>query len=242
MQGRGMEVGEIIKHPSEHTHENTHTHTCNVSAWASITLYSEAIQEWKYLTVTGQLWHNTVQCFIFLSFLSLPPPFFFFLHVTFNTALALHMEASLKLVIAGYVEVRSLIRAMCSGHYVCIFHVSPRGNQSSRWPTRALWKKKKKEPGSIFMSLLCTCMAGKHEGQHLVMHRKYCSPILKCRGNSPEGAPLLNFVFDLLWRSFSAIYHISVPHEHSDLYCLILLVKTTFFLISSSGDLMTLLI
>lgn len=181
---------------------------------------------------------------LYFSKLSFFPLFFFsFLHVTFNTALALHMEASLKLVIAGYVEVKSLIRAMCSGHYVCIFHVSPRGNQSSLWPTRALWKKKKKKkPGSIFMSLLCTRMAGKHEGQHLVMHRKYCSPILKCRGNSPEGAPLLNFVFDLLWRSFSVIYHISVPREHSDLYCLILLVKTKFFLISSNRDLMALLI
>lgn len=128
MQERGMEAGEIITH--------THTHTCNVSAWASIRLHSEAIQERKYLTATARLWHNTVQYFVFLSFLYS----IFFLHVTFNTTLPLHMEASSKLVIAGYVEVKSLIRTMCSEHYVYIFHVSPRGNQSLRWPTHVLWK------------------------------------------------------------------------------------------------------
>lgn len=91
---------------------------------------------------------------LYFSKLSFFPLFFFsFLHVTFNTALALHMEASLKLVIAGYVEVKSLIRAMCSGHYVCIFHVSPRGNQSSAVTHPCALKKKKKKAGEHIYEL-----------------------------------------------------------------------------------------
>lgn len=42
--------------------------------------------------------------------------FFFFLHVTFNFALAFHVEASTKLVITCCTEVRSLIGAMWSEH------------------------------------------------------------------------------------------------------------------------------
>lgn len=84
--------------------------------------------------------YSSVLCFSKLSL------FFFFLffssssHVTFNTTPPLHMEAGLKLVIAGYVKVKSLIRTMCCGHYVYFFHVSPHGNQSSQWPTHALRK------------------------------------------------------------------------------------------------------
>lgn len=53
-----------------------------------------------------------------------------FLHVTFNFALAFHVEASAKLVSTCCTEVTGLIRAMCPEHCMYVFPVSPCGNHS----------------------------------------------------------------------------------------------------------------
>lgn len=221
-----MEVGEIIKHPPERTHEHTHTH-----------IHTPVMSAPEHpLHYTVKLFRNENIRAFFLSF---------FLHVTFNTALPLHMEASSKLVIAGYVEVKSLIRAMCSEHYVYIFHVSPRGNQCLRWPTHVLSKIRGEY---IYELTVHSCGTRKHEGQHLPMHEKYCS--ITCNTETLKkhawGCSTIKLCFWCTLREVaslsSIIYHISVSHEHSDLYCRILLIKTKFFFILSSRDLMTFVI
>lgn len=181
MQERGMEVGEIIKRPPEHTH----THTPLQCQCLSI----HYIIQWSYSGMKTPHWdwpvmtqYSSLLYFSKLSFFA-SFSFFFFLHVTFNTALPLHMEASSKLVIAGYVEVKSLIRAMCSEHYVYIFHVSPRGNQSLQWPTRVLSKVREHiyeltvhSHGMNTWRAACICSCTKS-----IVHQDVA---LKCRGNT----------------------------------------------------------
>lgn len=83
-------------------------------------------------------------CFI----LCMSPPIFL---------LPFHVEARAKLVTTGHTQVKSLIRTMCCGYCVCIFHVSPCGNQFKQWPTHvhklaAHWHVMKKHTRQLFHS------------------------------------------------------------------------------------------
>lgn len=128
--------------------------------------------------MTGHWWQSTVQPLNYPSLVS-------FLNVTFNFALPFHMEACTKLVITCCTEVRSLIKAMCSEHYMSIFHVRTCGNQSMQWPTHG------HQLGMMW----------KHRGQHLLTRDKYW----KQGVNVPKSDLMFDFL-DLLWRK-SPLHH-----------------------------------
>ncbi len=147
------------------------------------------------------------------------------------------MEASSKLVIAGYLEVKSLIRAMCLEHNVYIFHVSPHGNQSLQWHTHVLLKNQ----GAC---LWAYCSLAWHENTKgniysctkSIVHWDCSTEILR---KHAWGCSTIKLCFWSSLRKLHLVTHISVSYKRDDLYMLILLVKTGFFLILISSDLMT---
>lgn len=98
-----MDVAEIIKHPSEHRHICVSVPACPLHYQLKL---------FKNKNTSARLAnYDTIQFSLGFFFLFL---LFILLHVIFNSALASHVEANSKLVIAGYTQVNSLIRTMCS--------------------------------------------------------------------------------------------------------------------------------